>query len=75
MAYVSSDLPFPAQPTLLHNAPTAFASVSGAIPSALRRRWIYHRTLSQLERYSERDLRDFGANHGIEEFARRAAGL
>ena len=74
MTYVSSDLPLPAEAKLLHNVSTNFNSFGGAIASAIRGRWIYHLTLSQLEGYTDHNLRDLGASHGVEEFARRAAG-
>jgi uncharacterized protein YjiS (DUF1127 family) len=75
MAYVSSDLRLPAEAKLLHKVSAAFASFGGSIAISLRRRWIYHRTLAELQGYSDRNLRDLGANHGIEEFARRCAGV
>ena len=57
------------------NAFASLATLGAALAAPLRRRWIYRRTLSELEGYSERALLDIGAAHGIDEFARRAAGL
>jgi hypothetical protein len=41
----------------------------------LQARWTYHQTIAELQVCSERTLRDMGVTHGIDEFARRAAGL
>ena len=51
------------------------AALAGRAAKFLRSRWIYISTVSKLEGYSERNLQDMGAAYGIEEFARRAAGL
>jgi uncharacterized protein YjiS (DUF1127 family) len=75
MAYAGSILRLPAATPLPHFARTSFASVFAIAAAELRRRWVYHRTLAELREYSERSLRDLGADRGIEEFARRAAGL
>ena len=75
MAYVSSDLPLRAETNLLRGASTALASLGGAIVTSLRQRWVYQRTLFELQGYSDHNLRDLGAGQGVEEFARRAAGL
>jgi hypothetical protein len=75
MAYASSELALPSIATPQGNIGKSFASIGGALVEPLRKLWIYHRTLSQLEGYSERVLLDIGAEHGIEEFARRAARL
>ena len=76
MAYVGSTLRLPAATPLPRFAGTnLFASIFLAVAIPLRRRWIYHRTLAELQDYSERNLRDLGADRGVEEFARRAAGL
>jgi hypothetical protein len=51
------------------------AMLVGGVATFFRSRWVYQTTLAKLEGYSERTLRDIGADNGIEEFARRAAGL
>ena len=51
------------------------ASLAESVAKFFRSRWIYISTVSKLEGYSERNLRDMGVERGIEEFARRAAGL
>ncbi len=75
MAYASSDLRLPADGVLLPSTPGALASFGGSIATFIRRRRIYHRTLAELQGYTERSLHDIGADQGIEEFARRAARL
>lgn len=75
MAYAGSILRLPAAPPLPRFARTRFSSVFASVGSQLRRRWIYRRTLAELRDYPERNLKDLGADRGIEEFARRAAGL
>ena len=52
----------------------AFPAVSRA-RRYLQARWTYHQTIAELQVCSERTLRDMGVTHGIDEFARRAAGL
>jgi hypothetical protein len=54
---------------------TIIASIAGATAESIRKRWVYHRTLSEIEGYSARSLQDIGAHRGIHEFARRAARL
>ena len=75
MTYLASDLRLPAETNLLARAGNVGASAASAARTYLRRQWIYHRTLADLQRYTQRDLMDVGAHLGVEEFARRAAGF
>jgi len=75
MAYLESDLALHSLAAPRRTIGELLLSLGGAAGESLRKRWIYHRTLSELEGYSERTLLDFGATRGIDEFARRAAGL
>ena len=75
MAYASSTLRLPAETPLPRIATLAPATLIAWLVAPVRRRWIYHRTLSELQGYSERNLVDLGAGNGVREFARRAAGL
>jgi hypothetical protein len=75
MAYVGSELALPSLETPRGNIRAILSSVGAAPAAALRKLWIYHRTLADLDGYSERNLLDLGAAQGVEEFARRAAGL
>ena len=75
MAYVGSELALPSLEIRRASIRTVLLSLSGAAAESLRKHWIYHRTLSELEGYGKRNLLDLGAADGVEEFARRAAGL
>ncbi len=75
MAATASALRVPLQDHSAVNTMPSPASLAGSIAKFFRSRWIYISTVSKLENYSERNLRDMGVTHGIEEFARRAAGL
>jgi len=55
--------------------PSIFGSIAAAPAKYIRSLWVYHRTLTQLDSYTERQLQDIGADQGIKEFSRRAAGL
>jgi uncharacterized protein YjiS (DUF1127 family) len=57
------------------SAARSVAETGKSIAVLLRKWWIYHRTRAELRGYSERNLRDIGAERGTNEFARRAAGL
>ncbi len=74
MAYAASELALPSSATPRLNIGALPLSIAKAIGESLRKRWIYQRTLSDLEGYSEHALLDLGAPYGAEEFARRAAG-
>lgn len=73
MTYVSSHLQFPVQ-TRQRRLPSLLEEGSKALEWAAKRR-VYYRTCRQLHGYSQRSLLDIGADRGVEEFARRAAGL
>jgi hypothetical protein len=75
MASATTELALPPLVISKNNTFASLASLGAALAAALRRRWIYRKTLSELEGYSERALLDIGAAHGIDAFARRAAGL
>lgn len=75
MALATTEFALPPLVISKGNTLASLVSLSAALVAPLRRRWIYRRTLSELEGYSERALLDIGAAHGIDEFARRAAGL
>ena len=75
MAYISTDLPLSSRATSRPIVSSLLATLTQAVVAPLRRRWIYETMLFRLQGYSERCLHDIGAEHGAEEFARRAAGL
>jgi hypothetical protein len=75
MSATTASLPFPVSDTSSTRQVPSAAGLIGGVARYFRSRWIYQRTLTELEFYSERNLRDIGADQGIEEFARRAAGL
>ena len=75
MADTASVLRFPAEEKLLSDTAGLFSEIAGSIGKFFHRRWIYRDTISKLHGYSHRDLLDIGADRGVEEFARRAAGL
>ena len=75
MAYAGTELALPSLDAHRGSIRAVLNSLGGAAAESLRKRWVYHRTLSELEGYSQRNLADLGAAHGVEEFARRAAGF
>jgi hypothetical protein len=75
MADATISIAFPVRQAAGRNIAALVLSFVQAVTGVIRRRWIYHRTLAELENYSERSLHDIGADRGIEEFARRAARL
>jgi len=75
MAYAGSELALPSLETPRASIHAILVSLGESAMVSLRKQWIYHRTLSELEGYTERSLQDVGAAHGVEEFARRAAGF
>lgn len=75
MAYARSELALPSLDSPHASIRASVVSLGGSLAESLRKQWIYHRTLSQLEGYSERNLLDLGAARGVEDFARRAAGF
>ncbi len=76
MAYVSSaELPRYAPERSRFSIPRLLASSLRVVGDPLRKRWVYHSTLAALQVYSERNLRDIGADQDIDTFARSAAGL
>jgi hypothetical protein len=74
MSATASVLRIPVQDRSALKLPS-FAAVAGSVANFFRARWVYHSTFARLEGCSERVLQDIGAVHGVEEFARRAAGL
>lgn len=75
MTYVASSARIPSETRWLSGAFAAVEAIGEAVATTVRKRWIYHRTLSQLESCSARSLQDLGVDKGVKEFARRAAGL
>jgi hypothetical protein len=75
VALAATEFALPSLVLSKNNTFSSLASLSAALTAPLRRRWIYHKTLSELDGYSERALLDIGAADGIDAFARRAAGL
>ena len=73
--YLSTDVPLSSRATIRPSISGLLATLTEAAAAPLRRRWVYQTTLLHLQDYSERSLQDIGAEHGAEEFARRAAGL
>ena len=75
MAYAGSELALPSIATSRANIGGTIGSFGPRVVGRLQKYWLFRRTLADLEGYSERALLDIGAEHGVEEFARRAAGL
>ncbi len=74
MSATASVLRIPVQDRSAPELPS-LAALAGSVANFFRARWVYHSTVARLENSSERVLQDIGAAHGVEEFARRAAGL
>ena len=75
MATIVSDFSLPLDRSLGRSFAHVLTRLGASIATPLRRRWVYQRTLAELEHTSARNLEDIGAHRGIDEFARRAAGL
>ena len=75
MTDLSISIAFPTSRVRQRTIGAVVASIIAAAAESIRKRWVYHRTLSELERYSAHSLQDIGAHRGIHEFARRAARL
>lgn len=75
MAYASSDIRFAPEETARYSGSGFATLLVRAVVDPLRKRWVYQQTLFDLQGYTERNLLDIGAAHGVPEFARRAAGL
>ncbi len=75
MAYALAELRISSGAESSHTLSTRLRGFGSSIAEALHRRWIYQRTRAELQGYSEHTLRDLGADRGIDEFARRAAGF
>jgi hypothetical protein len=75
MADASFSIALPASSARRTNSGAIVSLSLTRISDFLRRRRVYRQTLAEVGQYSERGLLDIGADHGIEEFARRAARL
>ena len=61
MATIVSDFSLPLSRPMGQGAIHILARLGVSIATPLRRRWVYQRTLAELEHYSARSLEDIGA--------------